>query len=335
MIRNRYLLQRNEPYNSHHPPHVKNNIPYTLAKKIIVFCSSRFVEKRLDELRTSLLACGYPSHIIEKGFHNARLQGPAPDPKFNKKALPMVSTYHSNLDSKKIIATSRELLSKAKDERLKNVFSDHSPILALKQPPNLLRQLTSAKFTSSVHIPQENGLFRCKDKKCKLCRLYIQQCKSFTVADGTEWTIKGHITCQSKNVVYYLWCIFCNGKVSKTGKTNNFRKRMNNHISECGSGKTTDKFDLHVHQCMKEHGKYNQPYFKIFAYFEVSHPKLLIPYEDHLHTKNYDTISKHKVWRMVIKDWTSAVIKVWTFFWTPEGKGPIRYPPCVLLTFFR
>ena len=284
------------PYNSHHPEHVKNNIPYTLSKKIIVFCSSRFVEMRLTELRTALLACGYPAHIINKGFHNARLQGPAPDPEKKKKTLPLVSTYNSNLDSKKVVSTSRDLLSNVKDEKLKRVFANQSPTLALKQPPNLLRQLTSAKFTSSPPCePKESGLFKCNDNKCKLCRLFIQQCKSFTVADGTEWTIKSHITCQSKCVVYYLSCIFCNGKVTKTGKTNIFRKRMNNHISDCKSGDTSDKFDLHVHECMKKHNNFSKPYFKIYVYLEVSHPKFLIPYEDHLHTRNFDTISKRKV----------------------------------------
>ena len=173
-------------------------------------------------------------------------------------------------------------------------------MLALKQPPNLLRQISSAKYTSSPTAKIEDGLFKCEDKKCKLCRLYIQQCKSFRVADGSEWTIKGNVTCHSKCVLYYLVCLFCNGDTSKTGKTNKFRARMNNHISECGSGATSDLFDLHVHQCMKDHGapmhegRFIQPYFKVYVYFEVSEPKLLIPYEDHLHSKNFDTINNGK-----------------------------------------
>ena len=108
------------PYNSHHPEHVKKNIPYTLAKKIIVFCSSQFVDIRLEELRKSLLKCGYPAHIISRGFHNARLQGPAPDPSKKKKALPFVTTYNSNLDSRRILSTSKELLSNINDEQLKD-----------------------------------------------------------------------------------------------------------------------------------------------------------------------------------------------------------------------
>ena len=33
-------------YNSHHPKHIKDNIPYNLAKKIIVFCSNSTTEQR-------------------------------------------------------------------------------------------------------------------------------------------------------------------------------------------------------------------------------------------------------------------------------------------------
>ena len=113
-----YLL-----YDSHHPDHVKNNIPFTLAKKIVVFCSSQFVEQRLSELRRSLLACKYPPHIINKGFHNARLQGPAPDPSKKTSPLAFVTTYTSNLDSNKTLTTTKNLLERVQDERLKNIFS--------------------------------------------------------------------------------------------------------------------------------------------------------------------------------------------------------------------
>ena len=67
---------------------------------------------------------------------------------------------------------------------------------------------------------------------------------------------------------------------------------MNNHISECKSGITTDVFDLHVHKCMKDPDA--EPLFKIYVYFEVSHPKLLIPYEDHLHSMKFDLVDKVK-----------------------------------------
>ena len=67
-------------YDSFHARHVLDNVPYSLAKKIIVFVSnSKKMEDRLQELKHFLLKCGYPERIIDKGFFNARLQGPAPE----------------------------------------------------------------------------------------------------------------------------------------------------------------------------------------------------------------------------------------------------------------
>ena len=48
-------------YKSHHPKHIKDNIPYNLAKRVIIFCSKSETEKlRLNELRNLLLDCNFP-----------------------------------------------------------------------------------------------------------------------------------------------------------------------------------------------------------------------------------------------------------------------------------
>ncbi|XP_065658991.1 uncharacterized protein LOC136083516 [Hydra vulgaris] len=65
-------------FNSHHPYHTKKNIPYSLAKRIIVFTSDYITENlRLAELKLWLKECNYPDIVIEKAFHNAKLKGPA------------------------------------------------------------------------------------------------------------------------------------------------------------------------------------------------------------------------------------------------------------------
>ena len=65
-------------YESSHPQHVKENIPYNLAKRIVVFTSkSEDQEKNLKDLKTWLINCGYPEQVISKGIHDALLQGPA------------------------------------------------------------------------------------------------------------------------------------------------------------------------------------------------------------------------------------------------------------------
>ena len=45
-------------YDSHHPQHIRDNVPFNLAKRIIVFCSDPFREdQKLNELKQWLLTC--------------------------------------------------------------------------------------------------------------------------------------------------------------------------------------------------------------------------------------------------------------------------------------
>ena len=134
------------------------------------------------------------------------MQGPTPQSKHM--ILPFVTTYYSNFDNQHTIMTCNNLLTKSNNAHVKEVFGDSKIVLAFKQPPNLLRHLTRVKFNpSELHTTKENGLFKCNDSRCKICAIYIQPCKSFITANGTEWHIKNTITCKSKNVVYYLNCL--------------------------------------------------------------------------------------------------------------------------------
>ena len=279
-------------YSSQHPKHTKDNIPYGLAKRIIVFCSNPTTEqKRLLELRQWLLNCGYPKKVIDKGFHNARLQGPAPAPRNKADTLPMVTTFYSNYFCNNISKLSNTLLTSSSNDRIKEVFGSTKTVLALRQPPNILTQLSSAKFTSKITVPRPPGFFKCNDKKCILCRDYFEEGNSFITSNGTVWNIRCHVTCHSLYVIYYLKCIHCNFNTSYTGKTNNCRLRMNNHISGCRTGNTSDLFDLHVFECKQKRKHPQEPFFKINIFMEVSDIRLLIPYEFHLHKMKYDTMN--------------------------------------------
>ena len=56
-------------YFSHHLENTKQNIPYSLAKRIILFVSDEEkMNERLSELKMWLLSCSYPLTIIEKAF---------------------------------------------------------------------------------------------------------------------------------------------------------------------------------------------------------------------------------------------------------------------------
>ena len=59
-------------FRSAYPTHIKDTIPFNLAKRIIVFVSDpQIVEIRLNELEHWLLDCGYPKNVIKQAFHGS------------------------------------------------------------------------------------------------------------------------------------------------------------------------------------------------------------------------------------------------------------------------
>ena len=121
------------PYDSVQPDHTKNNIPYNLAKRIILFVSnSEKVIIRLDELRQFLKECKYPEHVISKSIFNAKLQGPALNPERSKNVVPFVATYYPNIDNKSLMKTVKNKF--IRDEHLRFIYKDTNSILSLKQP---------------------------------------------------------------------------------------------------------------------------------------------------------------------------------------------------------
>ena len=76
-----------------------------------------------------------------------------------------------------------------------------------------------------------------------------------------------------------------------TGITTNCRKRMNNHISDIHTGRTTNIFDRHVHECCQKNNYFEEPYFRMYAFMEVSDEKLLLTYESYFHRLKFDTMN--------------------------------------------
>ena len=284
-------------YDSHHPTHTKDNIAYCLAKTIIIFTSDPItMEENLADLTNWLLECGHPKKIIEKGIHNARLQGPANKPS-DKTIIPFTTTYFSNYDSNNIVTTARNLIENSKNKRIQEVFKDVKFINSYRQPPNLLRQITNAEFiTGTKNVIR--GITHCENSACKICNLYLQKCDSFETTNGTIWQIKCHIHCHSLNTIYYLVCSFCLYE-SNVGKTDNLRERTNNHISCCRHGTGSDLFDLHVHECARKQGKIleekpfirHEPYFKLFVFMTLSNYNSLQNHKCRLQLQGHDTIN--------------------------------------------
>ena len=156
--------------------------------------------------------------------------------------------------------------------------------------------LTTAQFNDNdLQTSKENGVFKCKRSNCYICKDYLVEGKFVLLENNKVWEVRSHITCNSKNVLYFQRCIFCDGNCSNIGKTNNFRFRTNVHISSCRLGDKTDDFDRHVYNCNKDpHKKKKGPFFKLWALMEVDDFSKLITYENYLHRCGYDTINRGK-----------------------------------------
>ena len=56
------------------------------------------------------------------------------------------------------------------------------------QPKNLLPLLTRARFNTEINaFQQQNRLFKCTDKRCKICSLYMVEGHSFIMSNNIKW----------------------------------------------------------------------------------------------------------------------------------------------------
>ena len=65
---------------------------------------------------------------------------------------------------------------------------------------------------------------------------------------------------------------------------------MNNHITSCRLGGSTDKFDSHVFYCMQNQIK--EPFFQILTFMKLADEQNLLFYEKLLQNRGYDTLNK-------------------------------------------
>ena len=127
-------------YTSCHPPHTKNNISLSLAKRIISIVTYNR-ENRLMELKEHLLDRKHPQYITDYSFTKIF------QPKFqteNNDSMTFIRTYNPkhNINFKNF----HSCLDKIKNKELKTCFQKKKVLLSTRQPPNLCKLLTTAKF---------------------------------------------------------------------------------------------------------------------------------------------------------------------------------------------
>ena len=109
------------------------------------------------------------------------------------------------------------------DEKMRNILSKHKILKSKRQPYNLKRLLTKAKFTSND---------TCEVRKCTrpnygLCT-YLLEGNSFAFNCRMNFKIHENMSCDVKNVIYVMKCRGCRDEY--IGETGNYlRKRVTVH----------------------------------------------------------------------------------------------------------
>ena len=138
-------------YTSCHPPHTKNNILLSSAKRIVRKVTNNS-DNGLKQLKEHSLDRKHPQHIKDYSFTKIF------QPKFqteNNDSTTFIRTSNPkhNINFKK----SHRCLDKIKNKELKTCFQKIKVLSSSRQPPNFRKLLTTAKFERLL-IPKQNKL---------------------------------------------------------------------------------------------------------------------------------------------------------------------------------
>ena len=221
------------------------------------------------------------------------MQGPSPFTD-NSKNIPFFTTYYGNI---KVVRKIRSKLSNIQSRYLSEAFKSKNVILSQKQCKNLLRLLTRARFNTEINaFGQQNGLFKCMDKRSKICSLYIVEGHSFIMSNNMRWELRSHVTCRSINIIYYLKCNMCKKKETYIGKTVGdnivgFKSRKNQHISDSRTGVSICIFLMHHYKYGLKNKCLNEPFFEINVMMKLKSNNQLETYQSYFHKKGYDILN--------------------------------------------
>ena len=68
-----------------------------------------------------------------------------------------------------------------------------------------------------------------------------------------------------------------------------FKSRINQHISDCGTGTSNYKFLIHVHYCAMKNKYLKELYFQLNKMMKLKDSRQLEFYESHFHENGYDS----------------------------------------------
>ena len=236
-----------------HPAHVTNNIPFSLALRIVRICSkSEDREKRFLELKTMLSARDYSNNIIDAAIDKAR-NIPRNEalkrvikPATNDRTV-FVVTYDPRLPSiTKIV--NKHYRTMIQDPHLKEVFNKPF-LIAYKRPRNIRQYLIRAKIPPALTRPRRSlpGMKRCGG--CVTCP-FVKPGKTIkATAINYAVDINRAVDCNTRNVIYCIECVKHSCRQQYIGQTHkSLKERFNQHRGYVNTKKLAKATGNHFNQ---------------------------------------------------------------------------------------
>ena len=210
-----YLL-----YDSSHPLHCKNSMPYSQFLRIRRICSNlALFDKNANLLKGHFLRRGYPEDLIDKAKEKARAQdrqaliigtGQKQRDKTDSDKLFAIDTFQPNFSGLKgIIKKHWHQLLRSNDTKY---LFDTKIVFGHRRNKNLRDLLVRAKVSYPPKArKQQTGPVAhnspCATKNCRYCPKLNTTGRIMCSVTHREYSSKIRVDCKSSNLIY---CITCN-----------------------------------------------------------------------------------------------------------------------------
>ena len=240
---------------SSHPRHCKENIPFSMARRVKTLTDdSELAAQEMEKLSSKLLKSGYPEGVINSAVRSAMMLSTEELRKPREKSseeniIAFVHTFdpfHPDLLTKIKDLVSRIFTS----TECRHVFEGMKIIDSRREPASLLRQLQHSKFDEPGSKILRKGVMKCGHQRCKVCSEILETDLVLFGNSGCSFKINTPMDCTVRNVIYALFCCGCSQ--SYIGETVDLRHRASSHRSNAKSeDRAVMEVSRHIYGCGK------------------------------------------------------------------------------------
>lgn len=236
------------PYDSCHPKHVLDSIPFSQFLRLKRICSENcdFLSQSTKMLNF-FINRGYPSELLNNALtkvsslsRNALL---TPKNKSDTQVLPLVVGYSPQVTS--VVNKTKSLFNQILS---RNDTFPSKPIVAFRRAPNLQNLLVRSKLKQipePVSDTTKLGTFPCNRPRCKTCKCVLKlPCLKI---NNLNFKINSVFSCISSCLIYAITCKKCPGVIYIGQTLRMLAERFREHLFAIRNNSGTSVSDHFCH----------------------------------------------------------------------------------------